>query len=121
MVDQLSPVETCRACGTPLSQPGALINGVGQNGAAPQAALWQQAGQQPGAAYPGYDQYVAGQAWPQAAPLDPDRPRWGPWSGIGVWLFSVAATIAIPFIAMMIWVVVAQSRGLIPQGGIDQE
>ena len=111
MVDQLSPVETCRACGTPINQPGALVNGMCPTCAA----------QQPGVAYPGYNQYVAEQAWPPAAGLDPDRPRWGPWTGIGVWLFSVAATIAIPFIAMMIWVVVAQSRGMIPEGGIDQE
>src|ERR1043165_537903 len=101
MVDQLSPVETCRACGAPMSQPGALVNGVCQNCTAQPPATWPQPDQQPGVAYPGYNQYVAEQAWPQAAPLDPDHPRWGPWSGIGVWLFSVAATIAIPFIAMM--------------------
>ena len=29
----------------------------------------------------------------QAPPLDPDHPRWGIWTGIGTWLFSVAALI----------------------------
>jgi membrane protease YdiL (CAAX protease family) len=117
MVDQLSPVETCRACGTPIRELGALINGLCQNCAAQQIVTEPQ----PGVAYPGYDQHVAGQAWPGAAPLDPDHPRWGPLTGIGVWLFSVAATIAVPVVAMVAWIFIAKARGTIPPEGIDQD
>jgi len=117
MVDQLSPVETCRACGTPIRELGALVNGLCQNCAAQQIVTEPQ----PGVAYPVYDQSVAGQAWPGAAPLDPDHPRWGVWTGIGVWLFSVAATFAIPTIGMFLWVFIAKARGTLPPEGLDPD
>jgi uncharacterized protein len=41
--------------------------------------------------YPGYRGYPSYQAAPGPQVIDPDRPRWGIWSGVGAWSFSVAA------------------------------
>jgi hypothetical protein len=48
---------------------------------------------------------------PEATP-DPDRPHWGPITGIGVWLFSVAAIIVVPAVAVIAWYMLDMQRGL---------
>lgn len=53
-------------------------------------------------------------------PLDPDRPRWGIWSGIGVWVFSVAALLVAQFAVVMIFYLIDQSNGTAPPAG-DKE
>lgn len=52
---------------------------------------------------------VPGFAQDDAFP-DPDRPRWGPLTGIGVWAASVAAIIVLPLIAVIIWYVIQSAR-----------
>jgi uncharacterized protein len=42
---------------------------------------------------------------------DPDRPRWGPGVGISTWLFSVAAIIIVPLIAVIVWYLIERQRG----------
>jgi membrane protease YdiL (CAAX protease family) len=59
-----------------------------------------------------YPQFGAETAVPQTAPLDPDRPRWGPLTGIGVWLFSVAAIIVVPVGAVILWYILDKQRGI---------
>jgi membrane protease YdiL (CAAX protease family) len=42
---------------------------------------------------------------------DPDNPAWGPLSGIGVWLLSVAAVIVLPIVAVIVWYLIQSARG----------
>lgn len=111
MVDQLPSVETCRACGAPIHEPRDLFNGLCQNCAAPQAA-WSPPSQPSVVAYPAYGQYVAGQGWQAASPPDPDHPRWGAPTGIGVWLFSIVAMIVVQLVLILAWYLLDRSRGL---------
>ena len=46
-----------------------------------------------------------------AALPDPDRPRWGPLTGIVVWIASVAAIIVLPLIAVIAWYLIQSVRG----------
>src|SRR5215813_1627809 len=55
----------------------------------------------------------------QTPQLDPDNPRWGVLSGIGVWFGSVAALILIPSIAVAIYFIALQASG--QQMPIDKE
>lgn len=48
---------------------------------------------------------------PQDLPPDPDNPAWGPASGVGVWVASVAAIIIIPIIAVVAWFLFQKGRG----------
>lgn len=43
--------------------------------------------------------------------IDPDNPRWGVLSGLGVWVASVAALVIIPSIAVVAWYLIEQIRG----------
>jgi len=55
---------------------------------------------------------------PQSQPaLDPDRPRWGIWTGIGVWVFSVAALLVASVVVVMVLYVFDQRRGIAPPAG----
>ncbi|HSB09730.1 MAG TPA: type II CAAX endopeptidase family protein [Blastocatellia bacterium] len=47
---------------------------------------------------------------PQGPP-DPDHPRWGPPTGIGIWLVSVAAIVVLPIIAVFVWYFIQSARG----------
>lgn len=49
--------------------------------------------------------------WQAEVPPDPDNPGWGPPSGVGVWVASVAAVILIPIIAVIAWYLIEQARG----------
>jgi membrane protease YdiL (CAAX protease family) len=56
-----------------------------------------------------------GEAFPSSPP-DADRPPWGLFAALGVWLFSVAAIIVAPNIAIGVWVVFQRLAGAaIPQ------
>src|ERR1051325_954651 len=117
MVDQLSPVETCGACGSPLGENRESTDKPCENCLAHQAAAysageWPPAGRataQPPTPYGEY--YAKTRLQPQATP-DPDRPHWGPITGIGVWLFSVAAIIVVPAVAVIAWYLLDMQRGL---------
>ncbi|HEY6328034.1 MAG TPA: CPBP family glutamic-type intramembrane protease [Blastocatellia bacterium] len=47
---------------------------------------------------------------PNVAP-DPDSPPWGVLEGIGVWIFSFAAIVAVQIVVLFVWVGVEQSMG----------
>jgi uncharacterized protein len=47
----------------------------------------------------------------EEGPLDPDHPRWGPVTGIVVWIASVAAIIVLPLIAVVAWYAIQSARG----------
>jgi membrane protease YdiL (CAAX protease family) len=42
---------------------------------------------------------------------DPDRPPWGPLTGISVWLASVSAIVVLPVVAVALWLVIQTARG----------
>jgi len=48
---------------------------------------------------------------PAETQIDPDRPPWGPLTGISVWLMSVAAIVVVPIIAVALWLVIQLARG----------
>ncbi|HEY9231276.1 MAG TPA: CPBP family intramembrane glutamic endopeptidase [Blastocatellia bacterium] len=50
----------------------------------------------------------------QAPALDPDRPRWGVWTGIGVLVFSVAALLVAQVAVVMVLLVIDKQRGVLP-------
>jgi membrane protease YdiL (CAAX protease family) len=112
MVDQLPQVNTCRLCGAAITegqnnsdnicQPCAANHTTGEN------KEWQpNEGQAPYAGFYGPESAVA-----MLPPkLDPDKPRWGPGVGISTWLFSVAAIIIVPLVAVIVYYLVERQRG----------
>ena len=52
---------------------------------------------------------------------DPDNPRWGPLTGLGVWVASVAAIMVMPLIAIVFWLVVQQVLGKLPHFASGEE
>jgi membrane protease YdiL (CAAX protease family) len=117
MVDQLSSVEPCGVCGSPLSQNRESTDKLCDNCLAHQQVArsteeWPQAENvtvQPSQPYADY--YANAASQPEGSP-DPDRPHWGPLAGIGVWLFSVATIIVIPALAGIGWMLLDRQRGL---------
>src|SRR5436853_346804 len=91
MIESLPPAATCRACGAQLGESlSSPVRFCPHCGAA-QASEWPQPEAQ---LYPPpADQYPFEQVAQAPPPLDPDHPRWGIWTGLGVWIFSVAALI----------------------------
>ncbi|MFP5263281.1 MAG: CPBP family intramembrane glutamic endopeptidase [Blastocatellia bacterium] len=117
MVDQLSSVEICRACGSPLGENrgagGELCDSClarQWNGSTPDGSRQSDHDAAPRAA-PINDYYAAAAAQPEG-PADPDRPGWGPLLGIGVWLFSVAAILLVPVAVVIVWYVLDKQRGV---------
>ena len=97
MVDQITASRTCSACGTALSTEQSEVDG--------QCRVCGGVG---------VSQHEA-----EAAPIestalmpDPDNPHWGPGTGIGVWLASVAAIVFIPAIAVVAWYLFEAARGV---------
>ncbi|HKP86258.1 MAG TPA: type II CAAX endopeptidase family protein [Blastocatellia bacterium] len=117
MVDQLSSVETCGACGSPLGENRESTDRLCDECRAhqPVALSTDELRQADADAVqpltPYADYYATLQPQPEAAP-DPDRPHWGPITGIGVWLFSVAAIIVVPFVAVFAWYLLDRQRGV---------
>jgi membrane protease YdiL (CAAX protease family) len=107
MVDQLTPPETCRVCGASLNREEFPVDGLCR-----QCARANDA-QLPATEQIGYAsepiEFNPTPA-PEAEP-DPDQPPWGPFTGISVWLASVAAIIVIPVIAVALWLVIQSARG----------
>ncbi|HEX8185332.1 MAG TPA: type II CAAX endopeptidase family protein [Blastocatellia bacterium] len=117
MVDQLSSVKTCIACGSPLGENRAATDNLCENCSAQQLAsttpydLQRTDDAVPLPAAPFDDYYARTELEPGQTP-DPDRPHWGPVAGIGIWLFSVAAIIAVPFAALIAWYLLDRERGI---------
>jgi membrane protease YdiL (CAAX protease family) len=116
MIDQLSSVEICRACGSPLGENreagGELCDSCRArqwNGPTPDGSRPGPDSTPPPA--PFNDYYAATVAQPEG-PADPDRPGWGPLLGIGVWLFSVAAILLVPVAVVIVWYVLDKQRGV---------
>jgi len=118
MVDQLAFAETCRVCGAQLNKNEFDVDGLCADCAT--------------SAAPMATSYVAQREVMAATPLDvpsfvettpdPDHPRWGPLTGIGVWLVSVAAIVVIPLIAVALWLVIQSARGApLPNFAIREE
>jgi uncharacterized protein len=118
MIEPLSPAVSCRDCGAPLGEPS-----TSQARFCPHCGAAQTAGWPPPEAlsYPPPADQNPFELVPQAnQPLDPDRPRWGIWSGIGVWVFSVAALLVAQFAVVMIFYLLDQKNGTAPAAG-DKE
>src|SRR4051812_26945611 len=117
MVDQLSSVETCGACGSPLGENRESTDKLCENCQAHRSfdlstdELRQADAATVGPAPPYTDYYATTQSQPEVPP-DPDHPHWGPITGIGVWLFSVAAIIVVPFMAVFAWYILDRQRGI---------
>src|ERR1044072_8571455 len=117
MVDQLSTEETCRICGSPLSENRESTDLLCGNCSTLQTdattpgdlekmddALNQSLGNLD-------DEYVGVREQPGTT-LDPDHPLWGPVAGIGIWMLSRASTIAVPVAALFAWYILNKQRGL---------
>lgn len=92
-------------CGAVLNKDQSRVNGVCDDcaGYGAQNALADR-----GAAYAPFE----GSPIPQQQVIpDPDRPFWGPFTGISIWLVSVAAIVVIPVIAVALWLVIQSARG----------
>jgi uncharacterized protein len=118
MIDQLTSAETCRVCGAPLNEDHIQLDGLCRNCA--------EANATPGS-YDAESAAVPATTWEPAQaleeiPPDPDRPSWGPMSGIAVWLLSVAAVIVIPVVAVLVWYLIQSARGVpLPALGVRDE
>lgn len=107
MVDQVTSPETCRVCGASLNREEFPVDGLCRRcalGSYPQAAEFETAAHAP------HPTDFISESRPAAEP-DPDEPPWGPFTGISVWLVSVAAIIVIPVIAVALWMVIQMVRG----------
>ena len=109
MIDQLTPVETCRACGASLKEDqlnlDRLCRDCAEGNALPDADDARLAAIPATAVEPGSVLQVE-------LPPDPDRPPWGPISGLSIWLLSVAAVIVIPIGAVFFWYLIQSARGV---------
>jgi CAAX protease family protein len=108
MIDQLISTDACRVCGAPLNEERSSLDRLCRNCAesiASQGSFDAQRSELPlGAVEP------SPVPPPEMAP-DPDNPAWGPLSGIGVWLLSVAAVIVLPIVAVLVWYLIQSARG----------
>jgi membrane protease YdiL (CAAX protease family) len=107
MIDQITSPETCRVCGASLNREEFPIDGLCRRCA---RASYSAALEIETAAIAPNPIDSISESRP-AAELDPDEPPWGPFTGISVWLVSVAAIIIVPVIAVALWLVIQTVRG----------
>jgi uncharacterized protein len=115
MIESLPPAATCRVCGAPLNQSSPTPMRFCPHCGTALAAEWPQPG--PQLYPPPADQFPFAPVPQSPPPLDPDRPRWGIWTGIWVWGFSVAALIIASVAVVMVLYLVDQRRGGAPAPG----
>src|SRR5258708_1443062 len=108
MVDQVVSAETCRVCGAPLDENQMHFDGLCRNCAEANATQGSYDAQSAAAPDMAFEPAPIPQ---QETPPDPDRPPWGPASGISVWVLSVAAVIVIPIVAVLVWYLIQSARG----------
>ncbi|PYT08772.1 MAG: hypothetical protein DMF60_04005 [Acidobacteria bacterium] len=119
MIDQLTPSEKCRVCGVPLDEDQEYLGGMCRNCANGNATEDSDVAQSAAMPITAYE--AAPIPPPEIAP-DPDLPPWGPLSGIGVWVLSVAAVIVIPIVAVLFWYLIQSARGAaLPNLGAPDE
>lgn len=116
MVDQVTHAETCRVCGAALIEGRTSSQDICDACVTPQSpganrALFDAPDHEPSAAAP-YGDYQASESVAQTGPPDPDRPKWGPVSGIVTWLASIGATLVIPIIAVFAYYFILRNRGV---------
>lgn len=107
MVDQITSAETCRVCGASLNCEEFPVDGLCRRCA---RGIDSQVADIEPAALASNARDLISESQPVAEP-DPDEPAWGPFTGISVWLVSVAAIIVIPVIAVALWLVIQTVRG----------
>lgn len=107
MVDQLTPAESCRECGAALNRDQLRLDELCNECAASSSRIAGEFPTSAAAATP-FDLTSATQ---QELPPDPDHPRWGPLSGVSVWVASVATIIVIPVVAVVAWYLIQSARG----------
>jgi membrane protease YdiL (CAAX protease family) len=107
MVDQLASAETCRVCGSLIDGNQTQADGRCSKCAGVSSSPPSGDAQSVAAATP-FESLLLPQ---EATAPDPDRPRWGPLTGISVWLVSVIAIIVIPIIAVVVWYLIESARG----------
>ncbi len=107
MADQFASAETCRVCGALLNQDESQVDGRCGECAGMSSSRLSGDAQSVASAAP-FEILLVPQ---EAPPPDPDRPQWGPATGISVWLVSVIAIIVIPVIAVVAWYLIQSARG----------
>ena len=118
MVDQLASAETCRLCGVLLNQDQVLAGKL--CGQCAEAYPFERSGapQAQGLSAP----FDFTPQFPKEASPDPDNPPWGPITGISVLLFSFAAIVVVPVIAVVAWILIQTARGApLPNFGNAEE
>jgi membrane protease YdiL (CAAX protease family) len=104
MIEPLSHAATCRSCGATLSQsaPSQLrfcpFCGAAQATEEPPVELQTYP--------PPADQYPFQPVAPAQPTLDADHPRWGIWTALGVWAFSVAALLGAQVVVLIVLLVI---------------
>jgi CAAX protease family protein len=109
MLEQVSSTNVCRECGASLDQSQAPADSLCDKCRAQQPALWQPESALPIPPQVPYAAYEQAQA---ESPLDPDRPRWGIPTGLGVWIFSIAAIVVTQLVTVFLWYFLDKSRGI---------
>ena len=119
MVDQLASAETCRVCGALLNRDQFQVDGLCSQCAATSSSQASWDAQSAALASAPFDVSPVSQ---EDVPPDPDRPHWGPASGVSVWIASVAAVIVIPIIAVIAWYIIEYARGAaLPNLAVSEE
>ena len=118
MVDELLDLRVCRVCGAPVRDnrdigrggddvcASCAIAGSDDSGLEP-----LQGGQEAEIGLSGVDAEL-----PAPPPsVDPDNPPWGPFTGLGTWAFSIAASIIIPSIPLVLIIFGKMMSGASPE------
>lgn len=115
MIEPLSDAASCRVCGAPLGE-----SSQSQAKFCPSCGASQQDSWPPPDAQlypPPADQYPFSVVPAARPPLDPDHPRWGIWTGIGVWVFSIAALLVAQVLVVLVLYLLDQKNGIAPSPG----
>lgn len=114
MADQVS--YSCRACGATLIEGSHSHKELCDSCAVSQSSYTNQleSSTHDQALTPAAPYGVSSAREPGAPPalLDPDRPQWGPVTGLVTWLLSIAATLIIPVIAGYAFYFIQRNRGV---------
>src|SRR5262245_4628590 len=112
MVDQLTPVDTCRSCGVALNSGQPHVDGLCSDCAAARTPVAFETAETSPASDSSFAVPASGPATIASdVPTDTDNPSWGPVGGVFVWILSVGAIIVIPIIAVIVWYFVESARG----------
>jgi CAAX protease family protein len=118
MIDELPGLRTCRVCGAPINGGNDTERGTDDVcvrcalvGSGYPAAELQQGLQDEEVFVP----LAAETNLEPESPVDPDNPPWGPLTGLSTWAFSIAASIIIPLIPLLLIIFGKLLRGASPE------